>query len=146
MQTDSPSAAGPAERSIPKTGAQIIVDALLAHGVETAFGYIGASVLPLFDRLYDSPIRFVVPCHEQGGAHMADANARANGRSYFTINAMPTATYGTPTMPSSPGRSVPSGSRSSRRTRLAPPSSGCFAKTSRASWISMSMPWKMCGR
>jgi acetolactate synthase-1/2/3 large subunit len=80
MQTDSPSPAGPAERSIPKTGAQIIVDALLAHGVETVFGYIGASVLPLFDRLYESPIRFIVPCHEQGGAHMADAYARARGK------------------------------------------------------------------
>jgi acetolactate synthase-1/2/3 large subunit len=80
MQTDSSPAAGPAERTIPKTGAQIIVDALRAHGVETIFGYIGASVLPLFDRLYDSPIRFVVPCHEQGGCHMADAYARAGGR------------------------------------------------------------------
>jgi acetolactate synthase-1/2/3 large subunit len=80
MQTDSPSTAGPAERTIPKTGAQIIVDALLAHGVDTIFGYIGASVLPLFDRLYESPIRLIVPCHEQGGAHMADAYARAGGR------------------------------------------------------------------
>jgi len=80
MSTDSPSPAGPAERIIPKTGAQIIVDALLAHGVDTIFGYIGASVLPLFDRLYESPIRFVVPCHEQGGTHMADAYARASGR------------------------------------------------------------------
>jgi acetolactate synthase-1/2/3 large subunit len=80
MQTDSPSPAGPAECLIPKTGAQIIVDALLAHGVQTAFGYIGASVLPLFDRLYESPIRFIVPCHEQGGCHMADAYARASGR------------------------------------------------------------------
>ena len=68
MHTDSPSPAGPAERTIPKTGAQIIVDALLAHGVDTVFGYIGASVLPLFDRLYESPIRFIVPCHEQGGS------------------------------------------------------------------------------
>lgn len=80
MQTDSSPTAGPAERTIPKTGAQIIVDALRAHGIETIFGYIGASVLPLFDRLYDSPIRFVVPCHEQGACHMADAYARANGR------------------------------------------------------------------
>jgi acetolactate synthase-1/2/3 large subunit len=80
MQTDSPSPAGPAERTIPKTGAQIIVDALLAHGVDTIFGYIGASVLPLFDRLYESPIRFIVPCHEQGGVHMADAYARAGGK------------------------------------------------------------------
>jgi len=80
MHTDSPLPAGPAERPIPKTGAQIIVDALLAHGVDTIFGYIGASVLPLFDRLYESPIRFIVPCHEQGGTHMADAYARASGR------------------------------------------------------------------
>jgi acetolactate synthase-1/2/3 large subunit len=80
MQADSSPTAGPAERTIPKTGAQIIVDALRAHGVETIFGYIGASVLPLFDRLYDSPIRFVIPCHEQGGCHMADAYARASGR------------------------------------------------------------------
>ncbi|MBP7051505.1 MAG: biosynthetic-type acetolactate synthase large subunit [Phycisphaerae bacterium] len=63
-----------------RTGAQIIVDALLAHGVDTVFGYIGASVLPLFDRIYDSPIRFIVPCHEQGGCHMADAYARASGK------------------------------------------------------------------
>ncbi len=80
MQTDSSLPAHSAERSIPKTGAQIIVDALLAHGVDTVFGYIGASVLPLFDRLYESPIRFIIPCHEQGGIHMADAYARASGR------------------------------------------------------------------
>ena len=80
MHSVSPPPAGPAERTIPKTGAQIIVDALLAHGVETIFGYIGASVLPLFDRLYESPIRFVVPCHEQGGTHMADGYARAGGK------------------------------------------------------------------
>ncbi len=48
--------------------------------MDTIFGYIGASVLPLFDRLYESPIRFIVPCHEQGGTHMADAYARASGR------------------------------------------------------------------
>jgi acetolactate synthase-1/2/3 large subunit len=70
----------PSTPAAPPTGAQIIVDALLAHGVETVFGYIGAAVIPLFDRLYESPIRPVVPCHEQGGCHMADAYARAGGR------------------------------------------------------------------
>ncbi|MCU0917926.1 MAG: biosynthetic-type acetolactate synthase large subunit [Planctomycetes bacterium] len=80
MYTVSSPSAGPAAGSLPRTGAQIIVDALLAHGVDTVFGYIGASVLPLFDRLYDAPIRFVVPCHEQGGCHMADAYARAGGK------------------------------------------------------------------
>jgi len=77
--------AASAERIIPKTGAQIIVDALLAHGVDTVFGYIGAAVLPLFDRLYEAPIRFFVPCHEQGGCHMADAYARAGGRTGVMI-------------------------------------------------------------
>ena len=85
MHIQSPSPAGPAERTIPKTGSQIIVDALLAHGVDTVFGYTGAAVLPLFDRLYESPIRVVVPCHEQGGCHMADAYARASGRTGVII-------------------------------------------------------------
>jgi acetolactate synthase-1/2/3 large subunit len=80
MQTRPSSAAGPAAAPVLKTGAEIIVDALVHHGVTAAFGYIGASVLPLFDRLYDSPIRFIVPCHEQGGCHMADAYARASGK------------------------------------------------------------------
>jgi len=44
------------------------------------FGYTGGVVLPLFDRLYDAPINLVVPRHEQGGCHMADAYARASGK------------------------------------------------------------------
>ncbi|MBN2132333.1 MAG: biosynthetic-type acetolactate synthase large subunit [Sedimentisphaerales bacterium] len=80
MQSKSPSAAGPPGPPRSATGAEIIVEALLRQGVDTVFGYIGASVLPLFDRLYDAPIRFVVPCHEQGGCHMADAYARAGGK------------------------------------------------------------------
>ncbi|MCH8120611.1 MAG: biosynthetic-type acetolactate synthase large subunit [Planctomycetes bacterium] len=63
-----------------KTGAQIIVDTLLEQGVDTMFGYTGGVVLPLFDRLYDAPINFVIPRHEQGGCHMADAYARASGK------------------------------------------------------------------
>lgn len=67
-------------KSTIKTGAQIIVDTLIEQGVETMFGYTGGVVLPLFDRLYDAPINFVVPRHEQGGCHMADAYARASGK------------------------------------------------------------------
>jgi len=48
--------------------------------VDTMFGYTGGVVLPLFDRLYDAPINFIVPRHEQGGCHMADAYARASGK------------------------------------------------------------------
>lgn len=63
-----------------KPGSQIIVDTLLEQGVEVLFGYLGGVVLPLFDKLYDSPIRVVIPRHEQGGCHMADAYARSTGK------------------------------------------------------------------
>jgi acetolactate synthase-1/2/3 large subunit len=69
-----------ASASTTKTGAQIIVDSLLKEGVDTMFGYTGGVVLPLFDRLYDAPINFIVPRHEQGGCHMADAYARVSGK------------------------------------------------------------------
>ncbi len=63
-----------------KTGSQIIVDTLIDLGVDTMFGYTGGVVLPLFDALYDAPINVVIPRHEQGGCHMADAYARASGK------------------------------------------------------------------
>jgi len=66
--------------STVKNGAQIIVDTLIAEGVDTMFGYTGGVVLPLFDKLYDAPINFIVPRHEQGGCHMADAYARVSGK------------------------------------------------------------------
>jgi acetolactate synthase-1/2/3 large subunit len=63
-----------------RAGAEIIVDSLLRHGANTIFGYLGGVVLPLFDKFYGSPIRIIVPRHEQGGCHMADGYARASGK------------------------------------------------------------------
>lgn len=74
------SSAKSAGKSSLKTGAQIIVDTLIEQGVDTMFGYPGGVVLPLFDKLYDAPIRFIIPRHEQGGCHMADGFARATGK------------------------------------------------------------------
>jgi len=79
MKSDSVSST-PSNESSLKTGAQIIVDTLQDLGVDTMFGYTGGVVLPLFDRLYDAPIRVIVPRHEQGGCHMADGYARASGK------------------------------------------------------------------
>ncbi|MBU2266033.1 MAG: biosynthetic-type acetolactate synthase large subunit, partial [Candidatus Omnitrophica bacterium] len=50
------------------------------EGVEVIFGYPGGSVIPLFDSLYDSPIKLILPRHEQGGAHMADGYSRSTGK------------------------------------------------------------------
>ena len=79
-RSHSASPASSKEDSSAKTGAQIIVDTLVEQGVDTIFGYLGGVVLPLFDKLYDAPIRVIVPRHEQGGSHMADAYARASGK------------------------------------------------------------------
>jgi acetolactate synthase-1/2/3 large subunit len=80
MKAKSRASARSAGKPTIKAGAQIIVDTLIEQGVETMFGYTGGVVLPLFDRLYDAPINFVIPRHEQGGCHMADAYARASGK------------------------------------------------------------------
>ena len=78
-KSDKP-AAPAANGAAARNGAQIVVDTLIDLGVDTMFGYLGGVVLPLFDRLYDAPIRFIIPRHEQGGTHMADGYARASGK------------------------------------------------------------------
>ncbi len=62
------------------TGAKIFVESLKKAGVEVIFGYPGGVVLPIFDALYDSDIKFVLTRHEQAAAHAADGYARATGK------------------------------------------------------------------
>ena len=47
----SASSAASKDKSNLKTGAEIIVDTLIALGVDTMFGYPGGGVLPGFDKL-----------------------------------------------------------------------------------------------
>ena len=63
-----------------KTGAKILVESLQREGVEIIFGYPGGVVLPIYDELYDSPLRHILVRHEQAAAHAADGYARASGR------------------------------------------------------------------
>ena len=62
------------------TGAELLHEMLLEQGVDVLFGYPGGMVLPIFDVLYRSPIKFVLTRHEQGAAHMADGYSRATGK------------------------------------------------------------------
>ena len=62
------------------TGAQILIESLKREKVDVIFGYPGGQVLPIFDRLYDAPIKLVLVRHEQGAAHAADGYARATGK------------------------------------------------------------------
>ena len=61
-------------------GAQILIESLLKEDVQVIFGYPGGSVIPVFDRLYDAPIKFILTRHEQAAAHAADGYARSTGK------------------------------------------------------------------
>ncbi len=61
-------------------GAEALLKALERQGVDIVFGHPGGAILPVYDALYDSPIKHVLVRHEQAGAHAADAYYRASGR------------------------------------------------------------------
>lgn len=65
---------------IPTSGADLLLEALTHEGVEVIFGYPGGAVLPIYDALINSPIRHVLPRHEQSAVHAADAFARVSGK------------------------------------------------------------------
>jgi acetolactate synthase, large subunit, biosynthetic type len=66
-------------------GAQAIVQVLLEQGVDTVFGYPGGAVIPLYDALYEAPLKNVLTAHEQGAIHAADGYARASGKTGVCI-------------------------------------------------------------
>ncbi len=80
-QAQSPSVVPvPPATPVQRSGAQLFHQVLIEQGVEIAFGYPGGAILPTFDALYGSPIKFVLTRHEQGAGHMADGYARATGK------------------------------------------------------------------
>lgn len=69
------------------SGAQILVEELVRHGVKTVFGYPGGAVLDIYDELYKNSdrIEHIITAHEQGAAHAADGYARVTGRAGVVI-------------------------------------------------------------
>ncbi|MFJ4171157.1 thiamine pyrophosphate-dependent enzyme [Paenarthrobacter sp. NPDC089714] len=70
----------PLEASIPltKSAGHVIVDSLVAHGVQRTFVVPGESFLDVLDGLHGSPIQTVVCRHEGGAAYMAEADGKMN--------------------------------------------------------------------
>ncbi len=62
------------------SGAKILLNCLSQENVECIFGYPGGVTLPLYDALYDYPIRHVLVRHEQNAAFAAQGYARATGK------------------------------------------------------------------
>ncbi len=61
-------------------GAQWVVHALRAQGVDTVFGYPGGAIMPVYDALYDGGVEHLLCRHEQGAAMAAIGYARATGK------------------------------------------------------------------
>ncbi len=80
-----------------RTGGQILVDQLLIHGVDLAFGVPGESYLGLLDALYDSEIRYITCRQESGATMMAEAYGKLTGRpGVAMVTRGPGATNGAP--------------------------------------------------
>lgn len=64
------------------TGSDILVQALVNHGVEVIFAYPGGASMPLHQSLtkYKNQIRTILPRHEQGGGFAAQGYTRSTGK------------------------------------------------------------------
>ena len=63
------------------SGAETLLRALKAQGVDTIFGYPGGAVLPIYDALFQqNAIRHILVRHEQAAVHAAEGYARSTGR------------------------------------------------------------------
>ena len=63
------------------TGAEAVIEALAAQGVEYIFGYPGGAVLPIYDAIFQqNKIKHILCRHEQGAAHAAEGYARSTGK------------------------------------------------------------------
>src|SRR5919206_3385700 len=64
------------------SGADILVQSLVNHGVDTIFAYPGGASMPIHQALtrFSNQLRTILPRHEQGGGFMAEGYARSTGK------------------------------------------------------------------
>lgn len=68
--------------------AELMVRCLENEEVEYIFGIPGEENLDLMDALLDSPIKFILTRHEQGGAFMADVYGRLTGKAGVCLSTL----------------------------------------------------------
>ena len=69
-------------KTVSISGSEAVLEALIAEGVTTLFGYPGGAIMPIYDALYDyrDKLDHILVRHEQGGIHAAQGFARAGGK------------------------------------------------------------------
>lgn len=75
-------AAKPKSKTELVSGADILVQSLVNHGVDTIFAYPGGASMPLHQALtrFSDRLRTILPRHEQGGGFAAQGIARSTGK------------------------------------------------------------------
>ena len=65
-----------------QNGAEIVLECLIDHGVDTVFAYPGGATLPIHQALtrVKHRLRTILPRHEQGGGFAACGYARSSGK------------------------------------------------------------------
>src|SRR5271166_3415972 len=70
-----------ATNELMKSGAEALLRALKAQGVDTIFGYPGGAVLPIYDAIFQqNEIKHILVRHEQAAVHAAEGYARSTGK------------------------------------------------------------------
>lgn len=69
------------KKTTTKSGSLAVLEALIAEGVTTVFGYPGGAIMPIYDALYDyhHKLQHILTRHEQGSIHAAQGYARTSG-------------------------------------------------------------------
>ncbi|MCW5981891.1 MAG: biosynthetic-type acetolactate synthase large subunit [Bryobacteraceae bacterium] len=62
------------------SGSQILLECLVREGVECVFGYPGGVMLPLYDAMYEHPMRHVLVRHEENACFAASGYSMATGK------------------------------------------------------------------
>ncbi|MGE4511263.1 MAG: acetolactate synthase large subunit [Sulfurimonadaceae bacterium] len=63
------------------SGAQMVIEALIAEGVDTVFGYPGGAIMNVYDEIYkQNKFHHILTRHEQAAVHAAEGYAKASGK------------------------------------------------------------------
>jgi len=63
------------------SGAQMVIEALIAEGVDTVFGYIGGAIMNVYDEIYkQDKFKHILTRHEQAAVHAAEGYAKVSGK------------------------------------------------------------------
>ena len=63
------------------SGAQMVIEALVAEGVDTVFGYPGGAIMNVYDEIYKQDnFQHILTRHEQAAVHAAEGYSKASGK------------------------------------------------------------------